>query len=894
MSTPRQLPLMVTLKNGEVLVAGGFSAGNPGHVSAEIFNPSNGTWRATTSMHYPRAYSTMTLLQDGRVLVVGGGGDLSSASAELYDPSTETWTLTGPLTTPRFYQKAVLLQDGRVLVSGGCVSTYLSSAELFDPSTGNWTATGSMSIPRVLHSMACLQDGRVLVAGGHISGTSYSSAELYNPTSGQWTAAPSMSVTRGSHTMVLLADGRVLVSGGVATGYVFLSQSEIFDPSINQWTVTGSMTARREWHVLTLVEDGRVLATGGRSSISSSIASSEVYNPQTGQWLATASMTSARRVHEGVLLADGRVFIAGGIAGYTTQELASAESYGCRVLLDAGAGTPALSKKMYYMGTDVYGTLQTPTRTGYAFGGWSVGVNGDVTESTRLKTITNHTLYAKWTVRSYTLSLDAEGGVVSPASKSVTYDSAYGELAVPARTGHTFAGWWVGDNGTGTQVTRDTTVTTAADHTIYAKWTEDPYLCPTEGEDALSSQGSYEGFFYNEFAFDGTPSPAVRGTLSLTLSTLSGKLTAKAITQKGSLHFRTSIWTLPNSEGICRAVMMALSGEVLDLYVGQNRIWGTLSGGSLEAECFTLDGMRNRFADTTDVEAQTQLDRFRGYYTVALPIYSALSLGAANAAPEGTGYMTLTVGDRGNVKIAGVLSDGTRFSQSSHLILFAGCGPEACVPVFEPLYSRAGWLGGLLWFDPAKRTVVTDRDLGWFMRWEKTGSGVDGFSELLDACGGFYRTQEALAAHYRFRAETNSVPYFYRGITHIQPAFPTDISVAVDGTHLTIAKGIAPVLSGGVYNYSAAENSSMTTLMFDPDTGIFKGSFKLYYDSILGSSLHHKILSVPYAGVLTPLRSEAFNGLPAGQGYYLVPDTDPAFAPYRLKRSYLIELADAP
>jgi len=660
------------------------------------------------------------------------------------------------------------------------------------------------------------------------------------------------------------------------------------------------------------------------------------------------------------------------------QALASTEFYGCRVLFDAGDGTPAVTKKMYYLGSDVYGALQIPTRMGYVFGGWRTDTDEEVTEVTTLKTVTNHTLRAKWTANTYTLTLDAEGGAVSPASKSVTYDAAYGELPVPARTGYTFGGWWTGDNGTGTQVTGDTTVTTAANHTLYAKWTanaytltldaeggavspasksvtydaaygelpvparggyrfvgwwtgdngtgtqmtgdttvttaanqtlhakwtEDPYLCPPEGADPLSSVGSYDGFFYSELDFDGTPASAVRGTLSLTVSTLSGKLTAKGIIQKRALNFRTSIWNAPDSDGVHRAVMTTSGGEMLDLYVGQNRIWGTLSGGSLDGETLTLDGMRNRFVDHRDIAAQTLLNSFRGYYTVAMPISGALSLGAANAAPEGSGYLALTVGDHGMVTIVGVLADGVKVTHSSRLILFNGCGPEACVPFFVPLYSRTGWVGGLLWLDPVKRTIGTDRDLGWFLRWEKSGAGVDGFSELLDACGGFYNTLDALAMHYRFSAQTNAVPYFHgrgiagrgiagRGVASIQPVFPVEIGVAVSGTSLTITKGVAPVLTGGAYDYSASENSSMATLTFQPATGIFKGYFRLYYDYMLSGRLKHKIESVPYTGVLTPVRPQVFDGMPAGQGYYLVPDNTPAFVPYRLKRSYLIELDDA-
>ncbi len=143
------------------------------------------------------------------------------------------------------------------------------------------------------------------------------------------------------------------------------------------------------------------------------------------------------------------------------------------VTFDAQSGTAAspTSKGVTY--GLAYGTLATTTRTGYAFDGWYTSANGAgslVTATTIVAIAANHTLYAKWTANTYTATYDAEGGVVTPASKSVTFKAAYGTLATPTRPGYTFAGWWTGDNGTGIQVTESTVVSTAANHVIYAKW----------------------------------------------------------------------------------------------------------------------------------------------------------------------------------------------------------------------------------------------------------------------------------------------------------------------------------------------------------------------------------------------------------------------------------------
>jgi len=61
-----------------------------------------------------------------------------------------------------------MLQDGRVLIVGGMVENgvFLSSAELFDPATGRFSTTNKMQSCRVGHSATLLLNGTVLIAGG--------------------------------------------------------------------------------------------------------------------------------------------------------------------------------------------------------------------------------------------------------------------------------------------------------------------------------------------------------------------------------------------------------------------------------------------------------------------------------------------------------------------------------------------------------------------------------------------------------------------------------------------------------------------------------------------------------------------------------------------------------
>lgn len=117
-----------------------------------------------------------------------------------------------------------------------------------------------------------------------------------------------------------------------------------------------------------------------------------------------------------------------------------------------------------------YGTLPTPSRVGYVFGGWKYSSTAVTAETIANLTAGNHTLTAQWTAAKYTLTLDPQGGTVSPATKEITYGSTYGTLATPTRTGYTFNGWFTAPTG-GSQVTSSTPVTTTVSQTLYAQWT---------------------------------------------------------------------------------------------------------------------------------------------------------------------------------------------------------------------------------------------------------------------------------------------------------------------------------------------------------------------------------------------------------------------------------------
>jgi len=237
-------------------------------------------------MTTPRGNHTATLLKDGTVLVAGGlcssGFIYPDNSAELYDPSTGTWKATGSMTYARASAGATLLQSGEVLVAGGNGTAAAGrSAELYNPSKGQWKVTGSMNTPRGTLQMTLLANGMAPVLGG--SGLASYASQSYLPTNGTWNSIQYyVSPPRWGHTLTFLDTGKALAAGG-NTKYGITSLARLYDPSTNSWSNNSMMTTPRQYHTATLLPNGQVLVAGGQvlnsDGTSTDFASAELYTP---------------------------------------------------------------------------------------------------------------------------------------------------------------------------------------------------------------------------------------------------------------------------------------------------------------------------------------------------------------------------------------------------------------------------------------------------------------------------------------------------------------------------------------------------------------------------------------------------------------------------------------
>ncbi len=275
-------------------------------------------------------------------------------------------------------------------------------------------------------------------------------------------------------------------------------------------------------------------------------------------------------------------------------------------------------------------------------------------------------------------------------------------------------------------------------------------------------------------------------------------------------------------------------------------------------------------------EAVTRLAPHIGYYTATLP----------GNAGHGSGYLTFTVDQSGQVKVAGRLGDGTSVSLSGALLLNAD-GRVFTAVYTRPTAYKGGCLFGVAEFispanGPAYLTLPGDIPFQWQNRSPlATRVYGEGFDRTLGLTGGWYGKLGNLYDYYRGKDLTV-------GTDEAAPAPEITVSTRRYASINWNPNGImlTPVLnaSGIMTGLSSLPSPQLGTSSDEEDddnevkpidllialtraTGVFKGSFKAWFD--YAETQNYK--RVTYQGVLTPERKDKDDGV-AGRGFFLWPD----------------------
>ena len=211
----------VQLPDGRIIVIGGYgglSTGQIGIVDTNIFDPATNTWTRVANMNLPRWYPTLTELPDGDYVAISGNSTDANHWAdtpEVYDPTTNTWTLLTKISTPQVHEEeypfSYLIPNGNVLTIGP------SEDVTYEMNVGaqTWTPVGGQSGIRNGSSIQYLP-GKILYSGGAASVITTKPAQATTAVLDTTAATPAWHQTapmidaRIYHTLTMLANGEAV------------------------------------------------------------------------------------------------------------------------------------------------------------------------------------------------------------------------------------------------------------------------------------------------------------------------------------------------------------------------------------------------------------------------------------------------------------------------------------------------------------------------------------------------------------------------------------------------------------------------------------------------------------------------------------------------------------
>ena len=239
MERPRWYPTVVTMGNGDVVVAGGRL--DPFHYAPlpELFSPSTG-WRTLPGAENAKAfgevnwnYPRMWVDKEGKLFELSVDG-----SAARFDPSGQGSLTPLPvsITKGHPYLPSVMYQPGKILAIRWFGKAFTIDIDGDKPEVKPAVWSG---LARFNASLTMMPDGNAFLNGGGMLNNgrfwflapNYE-AKVWHSDTGHWTKAAIAKRMRMYHsTSILQADGTILTGGGGAPGPPENLNAEIYYPS---------------------------------------------------------------------------------------------------------------------------------------------------------------------------------------------------------------------------------------------------------------------------------------------------------------------------------------------------------------------------------------------------------------------------------------------------------------------------------------------------------------------------------------------------------------------------------------------------------------------------------------------------------------------------------------
>lgn len=327
MSSPRSNHETILLDDGNVLILGG------GNKNAEIYNFKTKKFTIIGEMLSQTGHKNLTKLNNGKILITGGDRGYSQKATQIYNPETKEFESGPDMNYARAENTATLLKNGRVLIVGGDDVYNIDKRnipnEIYNPKTNKFELTSKLKISRFAHSAILLKDGNVLIVGGTNKGNFLSQVEIYDVNKNIFKLAGNLKTARVKSNLYLLNNGNVLITGGIKNKNRWISS--IFERNIeiyNPITQMSKIVAKRDSLAYTPTEvrlkNGNILLTGSCSGVGLSLIcyrTSEIYNPKTNKFTKGKDMNYPRSDHKATLLKNGDVLITGSEGSGRTAEL---------------------------------------------------------------------------------------------------------------------------------------------------------------------------------------------------------------------------------------------------------------------------------------------------------------------------------------------------------------------------------------------------------------------------------------------------------------------------------------------------------------------------------------------------------------------------------------------